>query len=147
MSPSSIGDYSATTKYPLFFKPDNKVSINQVFEIFRDRYQGTKYDLDVCGDNSYRPICIESSQSVQLLQTYKDVPANMACVDWAALSSGEFNTFIPFSNIESKFDEAFTYNPTDYDNIDEKCAFNAFKRLNAICAQNRPKLKTGVTNY
>ncbi len=81
LAPSSSGNYSATTKYPLFFKPDNKVDVTDVMDIFRDRYEGTQYDIDVNGKNSYRSISTETSQTTQILETYKNLPQNMSVVD------------------------------------------------------------------
>lgn len=147
LSPSTIGDYSATTKYPLFFKPDKKVDVTDVMDIFRDRYTGTQYDVDVNGPNSYRAISSETSQTTQILQTYKNLPANFACVDWAAFSEAEYNTFAPVSNCESIFDDAYTYSTEDFYNVDTRNAYVAYKQLNALASQNKEKIGLSVQKY
>lgn len=147
LSPSTIGSYSATTKYPLFYKPDKKISVEDVMDIYRDRYDGTEFDINVNGKNSYRSISEESSQTTQILQTFKDVPKNYALVDWIAFSNAEDNVFVPFSNFQSKFEEPYTYSATDYYNVDDKACYTAFKQLNVLSVQNREKLGSGVRSY
>lgn len=80
LSPSTIGDYNPKQKYPLFYKPDNKVSLETVMNYFRDRYEGTPYAL---GDDKhdYRPIATESQIRTHILQTYRNVPEDMACCE------------------------------------------------------------------
>lgn len=147
LSPSTIGSYSATTKYPLFYKPDKKISVEDVMDIYRDRYDGTEFDINVNGKYSYWSISEEFSQTTQILQTFKDVPKNFALVDWIAFSNAENNVFVPFSNFQSKFEDAYTYSATDYYNVDEKACYTAFKQLNVLGAQNREKLGNGIRSY
>lgn len=145
LSPSTIGEYSNTTKYPLFYKPDSKVSLEKVMEFFRDRYEGTPYALDgKTGD--YRPIGTESQIRTHILQTYKDVPADMCCAEWLAFSNAEFSTYTPISNKQSVFDETYTYNVQTYDN-DYRNAYCRFKSVNALCDQNRAKFGASVKHF
>lgn len=142
LSPSTIGDYSASTKYPLFFKPDNKVSLKTVMDFFRDRYEGTPYDLNN-SNNQNRPIATESQVRTHILQTYKDVPADMACVEWLAFSNAEFSTYTPISNKQKVFDDSFTCNIDNYDN-NHNNAYSWFKSLNSLAAQNRKKFSKAI---
>lgn len=146
LSPSTIGEYS-TTEYPLFYKPDKKISINEVMDLFRNRYENTPYSIDVNGKNSYRPICVESSHDINIIQRFKDLPANMNTLNWQTFSNAEFNIFVPYSNYESQFDPAVQIGRENFHNLDKNCAFDAFKSLNVLCAQNRNQLKTGICNY
>lgn len=146
-APSTSGDYNIKTKYPLFYKPDHKISLQDVEQLFRDRYEQTPYSLDTNGKNSYRAINIETSQSTHVTQIFKDVPAEMALVNWVAFSDAEFNVFVPFSNIENNFDSSYTYDTKNYYNLDNGNAFSAHRKLGALAAQNRLKLKTGIEKY
>lgn len=147
LSPSTVGDYSATTKYPLFYKPDTNVSIEDVMNIYRDRYNDTKYDLDINGKGTYRSISVDKSQSTHIIQIFKNLPEDINLVDWVAFSNAEFNMFIPFSNKESKFDEAYTYEPTNYWNNDYKNACYNFKTLNVTAAKDRLICEKGIQKY
>lgn len=147
LSPSTIGDYNATTKYPLFYKPDHNVSLSEVEDIFRDRYEGTKYDLDLNGKGKYRSIGTETSESTHILQIYKDLPQDSCVLDWVSYSNPEFTSYIPFSNIESKFDYSVAYENEDYFTLNDDNNFVAQKTLNALADQNREKLGKGIKNY
>lgn len=146
LSPSTIGDYSSTTKYPLFYKPDNKVSVQQVMDFFRDRYEGTEFSPETAGRTDTRCIGTETQIRTHILQTYKDVPADMACVQWLSMSSAEFSTFVPISTCESKFDPRYLNNIKTYENNHDN-AYLCFKNLNANVDQNRVRLGEGVKAY
>lgn len=147
LSPSTVGDYSSTTKYPLFYKPDENVSIEDVMDIYRDRYNDTPYDLDINGKGTYRSISVDKSQSTHIIQVFKDLPEDRNLLDWVAFSNAEFNMFIPFSNKESSFDEAYTYEPTNYWNNDYKNACYNFKTLNVTGAKDRLICEKGLQKY
>ena len=51
-------------------------------DIYRDRFDGTEFSLDVNGNNTYRSINTETSQSILLTQIFKDLPANMCLLNW-----------------------------------------------------------------
>lgn len=81
LSPSTSTPYNVHTKIPLFYKPDKKVSVNDIMDIYRDRFEGTEFSLDVNGNNTYRSINTETSQSILLTQIFKDLPANMCLLN------------------------------------------------------------------
>lgn len=144
-SPSTAGEYSNQVKYPLFYKPDNKVSLQNVMDFFRDRYQGTRFYLDK-NNHQYRPIATESQVRTHILQTYKDVPAHMACCQWLSWSNAEFSTYFPISNLQSQFDPSYTYNINSYD-FDEQNAYTNFKTLNTLCDQKRDQVGPQIQSY
>lgn len=147
LSPSTSTSYNVHTKIPLFYKPDKKITLNEIMDIYRDRFEGTEFSIDANGKGSYRPINTETSQSIHLTQIYKDLPANMCLLNWMTWSNSEFTTWVPFSNLESSFADAYTYQNPNYYNVDDANAFSAFKKLNAIASQNRPKVKSGISEY
>ena len=51
LAPSQAGEYDTDTFYPLFYSPDEKVSVLDVMDIYRNRYEGT--ELDVTLEGSY----------------------------------------------------------------------------------------------
>ncbi|MDO5329444.1 MAG: C69 family dipeptidase [Coriobacteriia bacterium] len=146
LSPSTIGNYEPKTKYPIFFKPDKKVSLNDVMSILRDRYEGTQYCPDTTNRDDIRPIGDDTQLHAHILQTYKNLPQDMSVVLWQCLSPAEFSTFVPMSSIESKFDPSYTYNIPSFQN-DENNASLCFKKLNTIVQQNKSLLGDGVKSY
>jgi dipeptidase len=66
-APSEELEYDAQTGYDVFFKPDEKVSLTQVFDFFRNRYEGTPYDLSDEDNMTYVGINNQFVNSVSVL--------------------------------------------------------------------------------
>lgn len=146
LSPSSIGDYEHGTYYPLLFRPDEKVTLEQAMEIFRDRYWGTKYNPEDNDAWQNRVIGDETQQDVTIIQVRDDLPAPMSCVCWATLSEAAHAPYVPISNAITSCNENYglcarelRYNPEQAQHI--------YKRINAFCAQNRKIYSKGVKDY
>ena len=72
LAPSRFSkDYDVREMYPLCFTPDEKVSLEDVSNIFRNRYQGTKYSPDETKRPDIRVIGTETSSSAHMLQIYR----------------------------------------------------------------------------
>lgn len=80
LSPSTIGKYETNMELPLFYKPDKKVSVADVAEVYRDRYEGTQYCPETANREDTRVIATEEQTKIHLLQTYKDAPANCCSI-------------------------------------------------------------------
>ena len=62
LAPSKFStDYNRNSMYPLCFSPDKKVSIEDVSQIYRNRYEGTKYSPDETGREDMRVIGSETT--------------------------------------------------------------------------------------
>ncbi|MCQ2382866.1 MAG: C69 family dipeptidase [Clostridia bacterium] len=146
LAPSQAGEYVPNKKYPLFYKPDEKVDLKTVMNFFRDRYAGLSVDESTSDDGLARPIGVESQVRTHILQTYKDVPADIACLEWLCLSTAEFSTYVPISNKEKVFDSTYTYNLDAY-GTDDKNAYCRFKSLNSLTNQDRSKYGATVQAF
>ncbi len=146
LSPSSIGDYEHGTYYPLLFRPDGKVTLEQAMEILRDRYWGTKYNPEDNDAWQNRVIGDETQQDVTIIQVRDDLPAPMCCVSWVTLSEAAHSPYVPVSSAITACNESYglcarewRYNPEQAQHI--------YKRINAFCAQNRKIYSKGVKDY
>ncbi len=107
LAPSSYGDYSQQSIYPLCFKAEGKVSLEDVFAIIRNRYEGTEYSPDETGRTDVRVIGTDTALSVHVVQTYRDLPAAIACVTWESTGPAIYGTFVPVSNGALGVSEAY----------------------------------------
>lgn len=99
LSPSVYGaDYDKNVLYPLCFTPDKKVSLVDVMEIMRNRFEGTKYDPDETGRTDMRVIGTDTALSVHIAQIYRDVPADISSVIWESSGPALYGVFVPVSN-------------------------------------------------
>ena len=99
LAPSQFGaDYNIDTMYPLCFTPDKKVSLQDVCQILRNRYEGTKYSPDETGRNDTRPIGTDIALNAHVIQIFPDLPAEMSCVSWVSCGPAIYGVFVPVSN-------------------------------------------------
>ena len=146
LAPSTAGEYSTKTKYPLLFTPDEKVSIEDLIAVFRDRYEGTPYNPEVNGSGKIRVIATETTCAVHFLQVYDNLPKEMAVVTWVCLSNAAYAPFIPLSNYSTELSPMYS-NTVCIDGYDEETAYSHFKRLNALAAQDHILYGPGVREY
>ena len=144
LSPSTVGDYKTDEYYPLFYTPDNKVSVTQVMEIYRNRYEGTAYDMSKTENAALRPIGVNTSSDIHIVQIYSDLPADSCDLLWLCMGEARNSLFIPsFSGITDTYKgyqvDAFSYNPN-----------SLYWDFNGICTlsqSDKACLSQGVRDY
>jgi|GEM_PF-1675386 len=100
LAPSQFGeDYNKNAMYPLCFSPDKNVSLQDVCQILRNRYDGTKYSPDEVGNISVRPIGTDTALSAHVVQIFPDLPSEMSCVSWVSCGPPIYGVFVPVSNL------------------------------------------------
>lgn len=151
LAPSTAGDYSVSTRYPLFYQPDEKVSLDDIFELTRSRFEGTEWNPEDSGRPDIRVIGIERQVNCSAIEIYSELPAAMSAVTWTTLANAEHSVYLPLSNLITDVAEAFDYMPEDFTsdsygyNLDY--AHTHFKRLCALSEQDREHYGTGVRDY
>ncbi len=138
MAPSAYGDYDKNAIYPLCFAPDEKVSLLDVMEIMRNRYEGTEYSPDETGRTDMRVIGTDTALSVHIAQIYPDLPADMSCVTWESTGPALYGVFVPVSNAATSISAPYARSQT----ADEAGVFDTqlypyyrFKELNTLCVE------------
>ena len=101
---STAGEYHTKTRYPLFFDPDKKVSLKDVFNIYRFRYEGTPYCPEETGCENIRQIATEATFNCHAIQVFEDEKPQLASVAWLSIANPEHSTFLPYSNMITKLD-------------------------------------------
>ncbi|WP_297232325.1 C69 family dipeptidase [uncultured Flavonifractor sp.] len=144
LAPSQAGEYDTDAFYPLFYTPDEKVSVLTVMDIYRSRYEDTPLDVTLPGQEENRVIGTERSSQIHILQTFPDWPAYCSSIDWLALGNAEHSVFIPF--FSGITDTADAYK-VDGDTYDPAGAFWMFKRICTIAEQNRTLYGQSVKDF
>ena len=103
-------DYDRNVMYPLSFSPDNKVSVQDVAHVLRDRYEGTQYSPDEAGRNDTRAIGSDETLSAHIIQIFPNLPAEMSCVSWVSSGPPVYGVFVPVSNDCVNVSEAYGAN-------------------------------------
>lgn len=145
LAPTTAGQtYSDNTFYPLFYKPDALVDVLDVMDLYRNRYEGTKYDANLPGNEARRVIGVERSSQIHIIQVDPTYPAASSSLTWLALGNAEQSVFLPyFAGIT---DTAAAYK-VDGDVYNPAGAFWMFKRIDTLAEQNRALYSQGCKDY
>ena len=145
LAPSLAGDtYDNDNFYPLFYAPDEKVSVLDVMDIYRYRYEGTPIDVNLEGQEGNRVISTTNSSQIHILQTFPDWPAECSAINWIALGNGEHTVFVPFFSGITDTAEAYK---VDGDTYNPQGAYWMFKRLCTLGQLDRDLYGNGVRAF
>ena len=129
-------DYNHNARYPLCFTPDKNVSLQDVCQILRNRFDGTKYSPDETGRIDMRVIGSDTTLSAHVMQVFPDLPAEMSCVSWVSCGPPIYGVFVPISNDCINVTDAYGANQP----LDDKYVFDTnnypyylFKELSTRC--------------
>ena len=147
-APSTAGEYATEAHYDLFYQPDAPITLNDVFDMTRARYEGTEYCPETIEDYAYdiRVIAIERQMNIGVIEIHDDLPAEMAITTWVCTTDAEHSVYLPVSNLVTDLADVFEYVP-ETDGPDENCAHYLFKRLSALATQDREWYGQGVRAY
>lgn len=144
LAPSLVGEYDTNEFYPLFYSPDEKVSVLDVMDIYRNRYEGTELDVNLPGNEGNRVIGTPNSSQIHILQTFPDWPAECAAINWICLGNTEHSVFIPF--FSGITDTADAYK-VDGDTYDASGAYWKFKRIDTLAELDRSLYSESVRKF
>jgi dipeptidase len=137
-------------RLPFSFKPRHGIHLNDLFQVLRDHYEGSKYDLSERYKNGSpnsgknRTICTESTQYAFVAQLRDWLPAEIATSVWLSLRRPDSNAFSPWyvsmnavpagysrENAETALKNHFTPVPLQVFE-DVNFAFNTYARLSEM---------------
>ena len=93
-APSQELDYDDEDDYDVFFKPDEKVSITEAFKFFRNRFEGTQYDLSDDDNALYYGINNQRVSGVNVIQIFDGLDDAMSTVLWTSPANPTASPFI-----------------------------------------------------
>ncbi len=115
--------------YPLWIKPDEKLTREDAFALMRDHYEGTDYDMcqgvdagQFCSPNRWRPMDWEIDGEIYswerpvstqqtgfsfVSQSRKDMPDAIGGVYWYGLDDTYFSVYVPFYACTDRIPEVF----------------------------------------
>jgi dipeptidase len=85
-------------EFPLFIKPGEKISLQQLMDILRDHYQDTPYNTLTSDSVAEKEQPIASRETVHstIIQLTNGLPANVGAVMWTGLGNPNSTPYIPF---------------------------------------------------
>ena len=150
LAPSSYGDYLQTDMYPLTFTSENKVSLETVMEIMRNRYEGTPYSPDETGRDDMRVIGTDTALSVHILDLDPDLPPVIAGTLWVSLAPAIYGVFVPTNIFCTSASGAYEADQpaADYGRFEsDKYPWFTFKEVNTLCVSDYNIYGSPVRDY
>ncbi len=146
LAPSTAGDYSDETFYPLLFEPDEKVSVIDIMKLYGDRLEGTEFDKKLPENRYNRAIGVPNQGNVHIIQTFSELPDCTCQLQWLAMGNAEHALFVPaFSGITD------TYEKYQIVNTKKRALTDSFycqsKRICGLAESDREYLGQGVKEY
>lgn len=153
LAPAAHGeDYRLDAVYPLCFAPEGKVSLQDVMELMRNRFEGTDYNPDETGRTDMRVIGTDTALSVHIAQIYPDLAPEMSVVTWECTGPALYGAFVPVSNGAMSISAPYARNQGTEDQMrfdTERYPYYRFKELNTLCVEreDRPVYGDPVRAY
>ncbi|WP_036728947.1 C69 family dipeptidase [Peptoniphilus mikwangii] len=142
LAPSKKLSYESN--YNLFFKPDKKVSLKDVMELQKYRYEGTKLDGNKPENKGVRVIGIERQVECHIIELKENFPAKVPGILWLAMGNAEHNVYVPYFPNLSKTPEAYAKKSS---NFDDTQAYWVFRGLSTLAELNRDKYGKSIREY
>ena len=121
--------YDVNTYYPFAMKPDKNISLEDVMELCRWRYEGTEYDVNEHPE--VRAIGINRTRQTSIFWLRPDKPEIM----WNCFANPEMSIFLPMYKNTKVFPDAYSLVPTT--TYDEQTAYYRFLRTGILAADDR----------
>lgn len=102
--------YDVNTTFNFSEKPDNKISLQEIFALTRDRHEGTPKATDIDGNNT-RPIAIDRTAQSHMLQCKEGTEPVM----WACLTAPEFGVYLPVYANAASLPDGLTVSTEKFD--------------------------------
>lgn len=132
-APSAELRYDSKEEYDTFFAPDEKVSIKEAFEFFRNRFEGTMFDLsDDENKAELRGINNQLVSAVQMIQVFDDVPKELSTVVWSTPANPTASPFIAIPAYADSLPDIYTKDITPDSSLDGVMAFDFIKLNNGV---------------
>ncbi len=129
--------------YPVFVQPDRKLTLQDLKQALRNRYNGTSHDpyQNRNAKESYRPVTVMRTALSHITQTRPDLPADIAVVQHIAIGMTDLSIYIPFHAGLSELPKGYQGNRGT---IADDSLFWQYRKLQALVLQDYPRLAPQV---
>ncbi len=128
-APSKEEKYDLKKGYDVFFAPDEKVDLTQAFSFFRNRFEGTEFDLSLPDNYNYWGINNQTVANANVIQIFSDVPAKDSTVLWTTPGNPTASPFVAIPILTGTIPEKLATD-AEYDCFDDNVLQFDFVTLN-----------------
>lgn len=98
-NPSTAQNPEDGNKFPVFMKPEKKLSVNDLKDAMRSHYDGTEYDPYVNQENAndkYRVISVFRTYESHIMQVRPWLPQEIGRVSYVAIGMADLSLYLPY---------------------------------------------------
>lgn len=133
-----------TPAFDLFMKADDKISVDEVMDLQRYRYEGTENDVNLPENKGKRAIGTENQAECHIIQMKEEYPTEVGGLMWMAMGNAEHSVYLPtFAGITDTHEaykvQGVNYNPAS--------AYWTFRGLSTLAELDRTNYGAGVRDY
>lgn len=132
---TTTGTDPYTTEYEMFFTPSQKISVKDVMNVSRYRYEDTEYNVNLEKNKYVRAIGTSRQEECHILQIRQNMNVESSCIEWLCMGNSEFTSFVPY------YAAAITDTPVmcklDDPDFNMYSMYWACRGLSTLCGQNR----------
>ena len=134
---STIGQSVSNGDFPVFLKPDHKLSVSDVEHGLQSYFKGTKSDPYTSQNPkaTARPISVYRTQESHILKVRDNLPKPIANIEYLNMGMTALGIYVPFYQ-GAKIPEYYSIGD---DKADDNSAYWKFRKLQALAMQNFPK--------
>lgn len=148
LAPATAGAYATSFVMPLFFEPERKVAVRDIFELMRTRYEGTEFCPEETGNRKIRTIGTTKQATSHVISVRGDLPGAFSSTIWVSLANAEHSVFVPVPAVATELDADWSREDgKGLAGYDPELAGNAFRRLCALAETDRQLYGEGVRAF
>ncbi|MDO5713954.1 MAG: C69 family dipeptidase [Tissierellia bacterium] len=132
-------------EFELLQETDKKISVKDVMEMQRYRYEGTEFDANK--DENYgkiRPIGVVEQEECHVIQIKKDYPKDIGGVLWVAMGNAEHAMYVP---VIGPITETIKPYQVQGDTFDPEGAYWNMRQVSALSELDRDLYGSYVREY
>ena len=143
LTPSLSIQPEAGRAFPVFAKPAEKVSVDEVKKLLRSHFEiaglesHDPYTKGLRGDEPYRPISVFRTYESHVMQVRPNLPRAIGEVTYLAMGMGDLGVYVPFYQGLKAFPKEYSIGT---DKADSNSAYWKFRKVQTLAMTDYPKL-------
>ncbi len=133
-----------TPVFDLFKESDKKISLEDVMELQRYRYEDTEYNVNLPENKGKRAIGTEAQAECHIFQIKPDYPKEVGALMWMTMGNAEHSVYLPSYGGITDTNDAYKVTGLNY-NPDS--AYWTFRGLSTLSEIDRENYGQGVRDF
>ena len=139
-NPSVNQDMAKGREFPVFMKPEKKMTLDDVKAVLRSHYEGTSHDPYTNGLNGkepWRPVSVFRTYEAHVMQVRPWLPKEIGETTYIGLGMADLTAFVPYYSGLKAYPANYTMGT---DKADDQSIYWKYRKLQTLTMTDYPKL-------